>query len=185
MHDNRIHFHMRGPLTIVALVVGAITIGQTQSAPLSIDTKLQSQLKQVIPSAGSFSSKVLDPPHFKAFAPSPAAGQQAVAGIAFWTTEIEPLERGYDGPIKILVGMDMQGILTGIVVAQHHEPYGDFSIETPQFAAQFKGKSVRDGFRVGADIDAVSRATISVTSAARAIRNSARRMATQLLVPPK
>lgn len=182
MHDNRIHFHMRSRLTIVALVVGAITIGQTQSA---VDTKLQSQLKQVIPSAGSFSSKVLDPPHFKAFAPSPAAGQQEVAGIAFWTTEIEPLERGYDGPIKILVGMDMQGILTGIVVAQHHEPYGDFSIETPQFAAQFKGKSVRDGFRVGADIDAVSRATISVTSAARAIRNSARRMATQLLVPPK
>ncbi len=176
---------MRSPLTIVALVVGSITVGQSQSAPLSIDTKLQGQLKQVIPSAGFFSSKVLDPPHFKAFAPSPAAGQQAVAGIAFWTTEIEPLERGYDGPIKILVGMDMHGILTGIVVAQHHEPYGDFSIETSQFAAQFKGKSVRDGFRVGTDIDAVSRATISVTSAARAIRNSARRMATQLLVPPK
>ena len=119
--------------------------------------------------------------HYKVFAPGP----QDVAGLAFWTTEIEPLERGYDGPIKILVGMDMQGMLTGIVVAQHHEPYGDFSIEPPQFAAQFKGKSVRDGFRVGADIDAVSRATISVTSAARAIRNSARRMATQLLAPPK
>jgi NosR/NirI family nitrous oxide reductase transcriptional regulator len=187
MHDNRIHFHMRSPivqLTIVAFVVGAITVGQTQSAPLSIDAKLQGQLKQVVPSAASFSPKMLDPPHFKAFAPSQAAGQQTV-GIAFWTTEIEPLERGYDGPIKILVGMDMQGILTGIVVAQHHEPYGDFSIEPAQFAAQFKGKSVRDGFRVGADIDAVSRATISVTSAARAIRNSARRMATQLLVPPK
>ncbi len=175
---------MRSPLTSVALVVGAITVGQSQSAPLNIDTKLQGQLKQVIPSAASFSAKVLDPPHFKAFAPSPAAGQPAV-GIAFWTTEIEPLERGYDGPIKILVGMDMQGTLTGIVVAQHHEPYGDFSIEPPQFAAQFKGKSVRDAFRVGVDIDAVSRATISVTSAARAIRNSARRMATQLLAPPK
>ena len=173
---------MRSPLTSVALVVGAITVGQTQSA---VDAKLQGQLKQVIPSAAAFSPKVLDPPHFKAFAPSPAAGQQTVAGIAFWTTEIEPLERGYDGPIKILVGMDMQGILTGIVVAQHHEPYGDFSIEPPQFAAQFKGKSVREAFRVGADIDAVSRATISVTSAARAIRNSARRMATQLLAPPK
>ena len=170
------------PLVIIVIVVGAITLGQTQPA---VDAKLQGQLKQVIPSAGSFSPKVLDPPHFKAFAPSPAAGQQTVAGIAFWTTEIEPLERGYDGPIKILVGMDMQGMLTGIVVAQHHEPYGDFSIEPPQFAAQFKGKSVRDGFRVGADIDAVSRATISMTSAARAIRNSARRMATQLLAPPK
>ena len=98
---------------------------------------------------------------------------------------MEPLERGYDGPIKILVGMDTKGILTGIIVVQHHEPYGDFSIDTPEFAAQFKGKSIRDPFRVGADIDAVSRATITVTSAARAIRISARRIATQLLVPPK
>jgi hypothetical protein len=44
---------------------------------------------------------------------------------------------------------------------------------------------VRDSFKVGVDIDAVSRATITMTSAARAIRNSARRMATQLLVAPK
>ena len=109
---------------------------------------------------------------------------QAVAGLAFWTTEIEPLERGYDGPIKILVGMDTKGILTGIIVASHNEPYGDFSVDRPEFAAQFKGKSIRDPFRVGGDIDAVSRATITVTSAARAIRISARRMATQLLAPP-
>jgi hypothetical protein len=37
---------------------------------------------------------------------------------------------------------------------------------------------------VGGDIDAVSRATISITSATRAIKNSARRMATGLLAPP-
>lgn len=160
------------PLNIVALVVGALTMAQTQSA---VDPKLQGQLKQLFPAVTAFSPKALDPPHYKV---SPA-------GLAFWTTEIEPLERGYDGPIKILVGMDTQGVLTGIIVAQHHEPYGDFSIETPQFAAQFKGKSIRDPFRVGADIDAVSRATISISSAARAIRNSARRMATQLLAPPK
>ena len=174
-----------GPLTIVALVVGVLTtmtVGQSQSA---VDPKLQGQLKQLFPAAAAFSPKVLDPPHYKAFAANTGAGSQIVAGVAFWTTEIEPLERGYDGPIKILVGMDTQGMLTGVIVAQHHEPYGDFSIETLQFAAQFKGKSVRDSFRVGADIDAVSRATISISSAARAIRNSARRMATQLLVPPK
>ena len=174
-----------GPLTIVALVVGVLTtmtVGQSQSA---VDPKLQGQLKQLFPAAAAFSPKVLDPPHYKAFAANTGAGSQIVAGVAFWTTEIEPLERGYDGPIKILVGMDTQGMLTGVIVAQHHEPYGDFSIETLQFAAQFKGKSVRDSFRVGADIDAVSRATISISSAARAIRKSARRMATQLLVPPK
>ena len=81
--------------------------------------------------------------------------------------------------------MDTKGVITGIIVAQHHEPYGDFSIDPPQFAAQFKGKSIRDPFKVGVDIDAVSRATITITSAVRAIRTSARRIATRLLVPPK
>jgi NosR/NirI family transcriptional regulator, nitrous oxide reductase regulator len=173
---------MRSPFLVSALVVGAISVGRSQTAA---DPKLQGQLKQLFPAVPSFSPKVPDPPHYKAYAANPSAGSPPLAGIAFWTTEIEPLERGYDGPIKMLVGMDSKGILTGVVVVQHHEPYGDFSIETPQFAAQFKGKSVRDPFRVGADVDAVSRATITITSAARAIRNSARRMATQLLVPPK
>ena len=40
------------------------------------------------------------------------------------------------------------------------------------------------GNKVGMDIDAVSRATISVTSASRAVRNSARRAARELLTPP-
>lgn len=188
MHDNRIQFQMRrpvAPLILIVLVVGVLittTVGQTQPA---VDPKLQGQLKQLFPSAGAFSPKVPQPPHFKVFAPGPAGGDQPVAGLAFWTTEVEPLERGYDGPIKILVGMDTKGTLTGIVVVQHHEPYGDFSIEPPAFAAQFVGKSIRDPFRVGADIDAVSRATITISSAARAVRNSARRMATQLLAPPK
>jgi NosR/NirI family nitrous oxide reductase transcriptional regulator len=174
---------MRKTVAVLALAAGALTTmtrGQAQSA---VDPTLQRQLKQLFPAAGGFSAKVPEPPHYKVFA-NPATSQ-TVAGLAFWTTELEPLERGYDGPIKILVGMDTAGILTGVIVVQHHEPYGDFSIEPPEFAAQFKGKSVRDPFRVGADIDAVSRASITVSSATRAIRNSARRMATRLLVPPK
>jgi NosR/NirI family nitrous oxide reductase transcriptional regulator len=185
MHDNRPKFTMRIPLALFgvgALVAGTMTVVRTQSA---VDAKLQGQLKQLFPAAAAFSPKVPDPPHYKAYAASTASISQPATGIAFWTTEVEPLERGYDGPIKMFVGMDTRGILTGVIVVQHHEPYGDFSIETPQFAAQFKGKSVRDSFKVGADIDAVSRATITITSAARAIRKSARRMATQLLVVPK
>lgn len=173
---------MRNRFAVGLLVVGAMTVARSQSA---IDPALQGQLKQLFPAAASFSPKIPDPPHYKAYAASPPAGPQAVAGVAFWTTEIEPLERGYDGPIKMLVGVDATGMLTGVIVVQHHEPYGDFSIETPQFAAEFRGKSLRDPFRVGNDVDAVSRATITMTSAVRAIRNSARRMATQLLAPPK
>ena len=169
-------------LTVVALVLGAIAAAQT---PPAVDAKLQGQLKQLFPSAAAFSPKVVLPPHYKAFAAGNGSEAQPLAGIVWWTTEVEPLERGYDGPIKMLVGMDTKGVLTGVIVVQHHEPYGDFSVEPPRFAEQFKGKSIRDPFRVGADIDAVSRATITITSATRAIRNSARRMATQLLAPPK
>jgi transcriptional regulator of nitric oxide reductase len=171
---------MRSSSAVVTLLAGVLsTIIAAQSGG-AIDPTLQGQLKQLFPTA-SFSPKIPDPPHYKAFAPGSTTD---LTGLAFWTTEIEPLERGYDGPIKILVGMDTKGILTGVIVAAHNEPYGDFSVDRPEFAAQFKGKSIRDPFRVGADVDAVSRATITITSAARAIRISARRMATQLLAPP-
>lgn len=176
-------FHMRKALAVAALA-GALMTLTVARAQLAVDPKLQGQLKQLFPAAGGFSTKAVDPPHYKVYASNPLTDPDAFTGLAFWTTEVEPLERGYDGPIKILVGMDTKGILTGIVVAQHHEPYGDFSIEPPEFAAQFVGKSIRDPFKVGVDIDAVSRATITVTSAARAIRVSARRIATRLLAPP-
>ena len=137
-------------------------------------------LKRLFPAAAAFSPKGGDPPHVKAF----SADGKTVIGLAFWTTELEPLERGSDGPIKILVGIDMKGVLAGIVVAEHHEPYGNFSIDPPQFAAQFKGKDVRDRFRVGADVDAVARASITIGSATRAIRNSSRRIAREYIAPP-
>ena len=174
---------MRIFLVILTLIAGALSTLTARQAGSAADPKLHSQLKQLFPSA-TFSPKFPDPPHYKAFAPGSSPTGEPF-GLAFWTTEIEPLERGYDGPIKILVGMDTKGILTGIIVAAHNEPYGDFSVDLPEFAAQFKGKNIRDPFRVGGDVAAVSRATITVTSAARAIRISARRMATRLLAPPK
>jgi hypothetical protein len=77
----------------------------------------------------------------------------------------------------------MTGTFTGVVVSYNSEPYGYFSVEPPKFAAQFKGKSFRDPFRVGSDVDAVSRASITINSAARAIRDSSRMVAQKLLPP--
>ena len=94
-----------------------------------------------------------------------------------------PEEHGYHGAIHILVGMDLHGILTGVVVDYHSEPYGYFSVEPKEFAAQFTSKSIRDPFRVGGDVDAVSRASLSIASATRAIRDSSRMVARALLTP--
>jgi NosR/NirI family nitrous oxide reductase transcriptional regulator len=173
----------RGRLFLSLVLIAAVSAAL--AAQQAADARVMRQLRQLFPAAQAFSPKGGDPPHFKAFTVDPRSGAQTLAGLAFWTTELQPLERGYDGPIKILVGMDSKGILTGIIVAEHHEPYGNFSIELPRFAAQFKGKDIHDPFKVGADVDAVSRATISITSSSRAIRNSARIVARQLLAPPE
>jgi len=157
----------------------AVVAGQGKA----IDQHQLTQLKKLFPSAAAFGPKGGEPPHFKAFSIAPAEGAPPPAGFAFWTTELQPLERGYDGPIKILVGMDTAGIISGILVTEHREPYGYFSVDLPEFAAQFKGKSIRDPFKVGVDVDAISRATMTVTSATRAVRDSSRRVARSLLSP--
>jgi NosR/NirI family transcriptional regulator, nitrous oxide reductase regulator len=168
---------------LLGLILSLVTVAVVTGQP-AIDPTLKAQLRVMFPEAASFSAKQGSPPHYKVFGPAAPGGEPKLVGIAWWTTELEPLERAFDGPIKMLVGMDTTGILKGIIVTEHREPYGDFSVDTPAFAAQFRGKNIRDPFKVGMDIDAISRATISVTSASRAVRNSSRRVARELLTPP-
>ena len=169
-------------VVVVALLIGTATLALAGRQSAAVASQQQARLKVLFPSATSFSPKEGQPPHFTAYSGTP--GPQTVLGYAFWTTELVPLERGYGGPIAMLVGIDLKGVLTGLVVGEHHEPYGNFSIDPPAFAAQFKNKDVRDPFRVGDDIDAVSRATITMSSAARAVRNASRTVARTLLTPP-
>jgi NosR/NirI family nitrous oxide reductase transcriptional regulator len=152
--------------------------------PMS-DAEFEEQLAYLFPEAATFTEKQGSPPHYKAYGPAVDGEQPELLGLVFWTTELDPLERGYDGPIQMLVGMDTRGILTRIIVTNHREPYGYFSVELPEFAEQFDGKDIRDRFRYGEDIDAISRATITITSASRAVRNSGRRAARAHLTPPE
>jgi NosR/NirI family transcriptional regulator, nitrous oxide reductase regulator len=147
------------------------------------DPELAKLLQRVFPGATSFAPKTGTPAVYRALGPAAAGETGELLGFVFWTTELEPLERGFDGPIKMLVGMNTAGVLTGIAVTDNREPYGYFSVDLPEFAAQFKDKNIRDGFKVGVDVDAISRATISVTSASRAIRNSSRKVARAYLTP--
>lgn len=142
------------------------------------------ELKRLFPAAAAFSPLSGTPLHFTVYRADPKRNPLAPSvGYAFWTTDLVPNEYGYHGPIHILVGMDLTGILTGVIVDYHSEPYGYFSVEPPEFARQFKGKSIRDPFMVGRDVDVVSRASISIASATRAIRDSSRTMARAFLSP--
>lgn len=169
---------------LAALAVGMALLAVGASGQNSNDAELTARLKKLFPNAATFSAKSGNPAHYKALGPAAAGKEGEVLGYAYWTTDIEPLERGFDGPIKMLVGLNPAGEITGVIVTDHREPYGYFSVDLPDWPKQFEGKSIRDSFKVGTDVDAISRATISVTSASRAIRNSSRKIARAYLAPP-
>jgi transcriptional regulator of nitric oxide reductase len=161
------------------LLAGSSVLVTAGQAP---DARQLGRLRQLFPDATAFSPKAGEPPHYKVYSGQGPA--QRTIGYAFWTTEVVPLERGYGGPIAILVGLEPTGRLSGVIVGDHREPYGDFSIDLQEFAAGFEGKDIRDPFKLGGDVDAVSRATITMSAAVRAIRTAARRIAREHLPPP-
>ena len=169
-------------IAILAITIVLLAVGASAQAPT--DAELLGQLKKLFPAAATFSPKTGSPAVYKAFGPSADGKEGELLGVAYWTTELEPLERGFDGPIKMLVGLSSKGELTGVIVTDHREPYGYFSVDLPEWPKQFEGKSIRDAFKVGTDVDAITRATITVTSASRAIRNASRKAARAHLAPP-
>ncbi|MCZ6484699.1 MAG: FMN-binding protein [Acidobacteria bacterium] len=152
----------------------------SQFIPLSSEAE-QRHIREVLPDADAFSSKEGDPPYYKGYKIDPQTNRRTVVGLAFFTIDASPRERGYEGPINIAVGINMQGVITQIKVVAHREPYGYFSVDRAKFAEQFRGKSLRDRFRMGRDIDAVTRATMSIGSASRSIRKGARQIFKQYL----
>jgi transcriptional regulator of nitric oxide reductase len=167
----------------VGLVVATISVAWAADR-IYTNPKPDAHLKKLFPQAAAFSPLEGTPLHFKVYAVDPKTKpDEKPVGYAFWTTDIVPEERGYHGAMHFLVGLDLTGIITGVVLDYDSEPYGYFSVQPPAFVAQFKGKSVRDPFRLGQDIDAVSRASITMNSAVRAIRDSTRTMARQFLNP--
>jgi len=156
-------------------------IGFAQAGLLDADISL---LKKVMPDAASFSEKAGDPPVYRAFGAAEQDGEGELIGYLFETPDYPPEEIGYSAPIEVLVGMDLEGMLSGIEVLYYRESYknirGDF-INSERFPNQFEGMSVSDGFRVGRDLDGISRATITSWATSRGIRNAARRVARSYL----
>jgi NAD-dependent dihydropyrimidine dehydrogenase PreA subunit/Flp pilus assembly pilin Flp len=137
-------------------------------------------LARVVPAAQRFSDRRGDPPAFEAFRTDAATGVETLIGYAFVTSDLPPEEKGFDAPIQVLVGMDLEGALTGVVVLDYRESLrssrGDF-LARAGFQEQYAGKGINDAFRVKRDVEGITGATITVGAMSRGIRNAARRMA--------
>jgi len=143
-------------------------------------------LREVMPSADHFSDRSGEPPVYRGYGVDPASGEEMLLGYAFLTSDIPPEAVGYLAPIQVLVGMDLDGRLTGVRVIWHREPLThsrrDF-MEDPRYLGQFGEKHVADPFRLQTDLRGISGATVSVEAMSRGIRNAARRVASNYLVP--
>ena len=171
---------------LAALVVLLLTsgIGLMAADRIFTNPKPEGHFKKLFPNAVAFSNFGGSPLHWKAYGADPAKTPSAKPiGYAYWTLDIVPEERGYHGHIHMLVGLTPQGRIAGVIMDINTEPYGDISINLPDFPNQFKGKSIRDKFEVGQDVDLTSRATITVRAAARELRESSRIVARAVLNP--
>jgi transcriptional regulator of nitric oxide reductase len=169
---------------LAAVVLTSMSAAAQKRIAGFIDPMPTAKLKSLFPAAVRFTPRgEKDPLYFTAYAADERNPAAKPIGYAFWTSDLVPEELGYHGHIHMMIGMDTVGKLTGVIVDVNTEPYGDISIELPEFAAQFKGKSIRDPFVPGQDVDATTRATITVRAAAREIRESSRIIARAVLKP--
>lgn len=165
---------------LAAVLAPTATVAQSRLGTV-VSHDDEAALHALIPQAGSFELVETSSRHYRVYAQPVAGADAALIGFAFFTTDLAPRLYAYKGRITMLVGMDTAGSLINVEVVHHYEPFGYFSIDLPEFVEQFRQKSILDPLEVGEDIDAVSRATITVTTATRAIRQGARELARELL----
>jgi hypothetical protein len=145
-------------------------------------------LPAVFPEALRFSERGGDPPHWTAATAGPAGAPLPIGSVVS-SADLAPGVRGYAGPVPVLVGVKPDGTITGVAVLENHEtPAYAARVEQGGFLRQFAGKSVRDPLRIGEDVDAVTRATVTSAAVTEAARLSARAAASRihgLPVPPE
>lgn len=120
------------------------------------------------------------PRHYRVYA-GPEPGR-TLAGYAVSSTECAPDVRGYAGPIPLLLALDPQGRILGVTVLSNDETPSYVSrLFSADSLARFAGKSYRDPFRIGGDIDAVSGASVSQEALARTMQATLRLFSTKVL----
>lgn len=93
--------------------------------------------------------------------------------------------QGYGGPLKMLVGIDLDGEITGVKIVEQRETPGFFNLILDRdFFGQYPGRNYRDPLQINRDLKAVSGATVSAEGIASAARNAIRLMAQEGLNSP-
>lgn len=129
----------------------------------------QNALKGIMPEADSFVAESLEGiDYFK-----------ALKGNALVGYCLKIIATGYNGYIRMIAGIDKNGIIKGVRVLEHYETPGlgarineiKPGDKEPSFLRQFKGKDAKT-LILKKDIDAITGATISSKAVTDAIRDA-------------
>jgi electron transport complex protein RnfG len=159
-----------GVICLAATLVLAVTYEVTKpKIAEQLKTEEQAALKSIMPSADSFIEKSLDGIEY-----FEALKDKAVVGYC-----VRVVGNGYNGYIRMIVGVDLNGTIEGVVVLEHSETPGLGARineirpgeSQPWFLKQFKGKPAGN-IAIKKDIDAITGATISSRAVTDAIRKT-------------
>ncbi len=169
--------------------VRALLLLCTLLSPSLHAQEMDAWIMQLFPKATRIEPKQEDPPVYGVYQ------LDELIGYAFESNDYSNLQ-GFSGkPIRLLIGMDPKGVLTGVKVLEHHEPvflHGLGERSLFEFLEQYRlkpiGKPIIVGGRQGASegesvtrIDNVSKATVSVVIMNETVLLSAMTVARRLL----
>ncbi|MDP1933116.1 MAG: 4Fe-4S binding protein [Gammaproteobacteria bacterium] len=172
------------PAVLLAALLSLSPFSTLAQTPFSMAVQPE-WLKEVMPMAETFSEKEPgEAPVYRAYRKNPDTGAQEHIGFVFMSDDYKPERVGYAAPIDLLVGMDLNGVISNIKVLDYYESYlysrGDF-VNNSVFLSQFRRKPITDGFRVDRDIDGLSSATVTSSAISRTVGESSRRVARAFL----
>ncbi len=135
-------------------------------------------MHEVMPGVDRFVEFGADPTVMQAFRVD--SGTETLVGYVFHTADVPPERSGYSAPIGMLVGLGLDGRLTGMRITDYRESMrssrGDF-LRPYGIQEQYADKHIGDAFRPFRDVESISRATVSVRAISLGMRNAARRVA--------
>ncbi|MBT8099692.1 MAG: electron transport complex subunit RsxG [Gammaproteobacteria bacterium] len=191
MTDDRSIAKSGATLAVIAAICTALVAGTYQMTAARIAANEKALLERSLQPAlaGVFydssvteSRLILEPPHGLP-GTDPAliyrvySKQQAVAALFVVTAR-----GGYSGPIRILLGVDMDGVVTGLRILEHRETPGlGDRIESSRsdWVLQFDGRSIGDpvitGWSIkgdGGEFDQLTGASITPRAVINAVRDT-------------
>ncbi|MEA1967454.1 MAG: 4Fe-4S binding protein [Thermodesulfobacteriota bacterium] len=154
----------------ISILIAVILLSLNSISQAAVDLITKKSLGNVLPDAGLFVKKLEPFTHYLGYRDE---GGQLV-GAAFLTTDVVPDQSwGYSSQIATLIGVDVNGMITGVTVLSEFEsPRYTKGLLSDQswFLTQFYGKDVNDDFIINYDVDAISGATITSTTINRSIK---------------